>query len=214
MVKFKVMLMIRIKDNECVLQLAAKIQPSGSSSSETAQKRILEDSLSGEFAYTSIIAVILDDVYENSAFIFLGEPETKKQAILPPSVPINNSNRSPSINSTAAQVAAAQAAALTARVAAAAASGIQGVGSNLLGPTSNKDIKVPDKMVGLSEYCFFHLSYYFADRFRDLFILQSLDVAESKLQGYKLNPVVKFKWLPIAEACPIEFVLLPEMLRV
>ncbi|XP_065212371.1 far upstream element-binding protein 3 isoform X1 [Planococcus citri] len=93
-------------------EIAAKIQPSNSSSSESAHKRNLEDSKSGE-------------------------PETKKQAILPPS-PSNNSNScSPLLNSAA-------------RVAAAAAAGIQGVGvSNLMGPVSNKDIKVPDKMVGL-----------------------------------------------------------------
>lgn len=51
-------------------------------------------------------------------------------------------------------MAAAQAAVVAARVAAATA-GVQGVGVGLhLGPVSSKDIKVPDKMVGLSELYF------------------------------------------------------------
>lgn len=56
--------------------------------------------------------------------------------------------------SSAAVAAAAQAAAVAARVAAAAAAGIQGLGvpGLALGPVSNEDIKVPDKMVGLSKY--------------------------------------------------------------
>lgn len=51
-------------------------------------------------------------------------------------------------------MAAAQAAAVAARVAAAAAAGIQGVGVPGLpsGSVSSKDIKVPDKMVGLSKH--------------------------------------------------------------
>lgn len=46
------------------------------------------------------------------------------------------------------------AAAIAARVAAAAAVGIQGIGTPgvSLGPVTSKNIKVPDKMVGLSEY--------------------------------------------------------------
>ncbi|XP_054275298.1 far upstream element-binding protein 3-like isoform X2 [Macrosteles quadrilineatus] len=54
--------------------------------------------------------------------------------------------------SSAAAAAAAQAAAVAARVAAAAAAGIQGLGvpGLALGPVTNEDIRVPDKMVGLS----------------------------------------------------------------
>lgn len=54
----------------------------------------------------------------------------------------------------AAAAAAAQAAAVAARVAAAAAAGIQGLGvpGLALGPVTNEDIRVPDKMVGLSKY--------------------------------------------------------------
>ncbi|XP_054275301.1 far upstream element-binding protein 1-like isoform X4 [Macrosteles quadrilineatus] len=53
--------------------------------------------------------------------------------------------------SSAAAAAAAQAAAVAARVAAAAAAGIQGLGvpGLALGPVTNEDIRVPDKMVGL-----------------------------------------------------------------
>ncbi|XP_072160379.1 far upstream element-binding protein 1 isoform X2 [Bemisia tabaci] len=50
----------------------------------------------------------------------------------------------------ALSAAAAQAQAVAARVAATAAAGIQGLGGLPLGPVTNEDIKVPDKMVGLS----------------------------------------------------------------
>lgn len=51
-------------------------------------------------------------------------------------------------------LAAAQAAAVAARVAAAAAAGIQGIGGpgSQFGNVINEEIKVPDKMVGLSKY--------------------------------------------------------------
>lgn len=51
--------------------------------------------------------------------------------------------------------AAVQAAAVAARVAAAAAAGLQGLGVGVgvpgLGAVQNEDIRVPDKMVGLSK---------------------------------------------------------------
>lgn len=54
-------------------------------------------------------------------------------------------------------LAAAQAAAVAARVAAAAAAGIQGIGGpgSQFGNVVNEEIKVPDKMVGLSKYKIF-----------------------------------------------------------
>lgn len=66
------------------------------------------------------------------------EPESKKLAV----------GTSP-----AAQAAALQAAQVAARVAVAASTGIPGgLGSpGLNGPVSTEDIKVPDKMVGLSK---------------------------------------------------------------
>lgn len=60
----------------------------------------------------------------------------------------------PGRGSSAAAAAAAQAAAVAARVAAAAAAGIQGLGvpGLALGPVNNEDVRVPDKMVGLSKF--------------------------------------------------------------
>jgi hypothetical protein len=63
----------------------------------------------------------------------------------------------PGTNSAAAAAAAVQAAAVAARVAAAAAAGLQGLGVGVggvpgLGAVQNEDIRVPDKMVGLSKY--------------------------------------------------------------
>lgn len=62
----------------------------------------------------------------------------------------------PGRGSSAAAAAAAQAAAVAARVAAAAAAGIQGLGvpGLALGPVNNEDVRVPDKMVGLSKFRF------------------------------------------------------------
>lgn len=59
-------------------------------------------------------------------------------------------------------LAAAQAAAVAARVAAAAAAGIQGIGGpgSQFGNVINEEIKVPDKMVGLSKYKFIVLIHY------------------------------------------------------
>ena len=62
----------------------------------------------------------------------------------------------PGPNSAAATAAAVQAAAVAARVAAAAAAGLQGLGVNVGVPglgaaVQNEDIRVPDKMVGLSK---------------------------------------------------------------
>ena len=67
----------------------------------------------------------------------------------------------PGPNSAAATAAAVQAAAVAARVAAAAAAGLQGLGVNVgvpgLGAVQNEDIRVPDKMVGLSKYWSFKI---------------------------------------------------------
>lgn len=70
-------------------------------------------------------------------------------------------------SSSAAAQAAAQAAAVAARVAAAAAAGIQGLGvpGIALGPVTNEDIKVPDKMVGLSEYLVIYCMLKFKNTF-------------------------------------------------
>lgn len=63
---------------------------------------------------------------------------------------------SPPGTNSAAAAAAVQAAAVAARVAAAAAAGLQGLGVGVgvpgLGAVQNEDIRVPDKMVGLSKY--------------------------------------------------------------
>lgn len=68
----------------------------------------------------------------------------------------------PGRGSSAAAAAAAQAAAVAARVAAAAAAGIQGLGvpGLALGPVNNEDVRVPDKMVGLSKFPIHHVLYY------------------------------------------------------
>lgn len=61
---------------------------------------------------------------------------------------------SPPGTNSAATAAAVQAAAVAARVAAAAAAGLQGLGVGGvpgLGAVQNEDIRVPDKMVGLSK---------------------------------------------------------------
>jgi len=64
---------------------------------------------------------------------------------------------SPPGTNSAATAAAVQAAAVAARVAAAAAAGLQGLGVGVgvgvpgLGAVQNEDIRVPDKMVGLSK---------------------------------------------------------------
>lgn len=65
----------------------------------------------------------------------------------------------PGRGSSAAAAAAAQAAAVAARVAAAAAAGIQGLGvpGLALGPVNNEDVRVPDKMVGLSKFSIDHV---------------------------------------------------------
>jgi hypothetical protein len=65
---------------------------------------------------------------------------------------------SPPGTNSAAAAAAVQAAAVAARVAAAAAAGLQGLGVGVgvpgLGAVQNEDIRVPDKMVGLSKCTF------------------------------------------------------------
>lgn len=67
----------------------------------------------------------------------------------------------PGTNSAAAAAAAVQAAAVAARVAAAAAAGLQGLGAGVgipgLGAVQNEDIRVPDKMVGLSKCELFYI---------------------------------------------------------
>lgn len=78
----------------------------------------------------------------------LGEPE-KKRAVLPPLAGANNIGN---LSNSSAVQEAAQRAAKVADVL--ARQGMQGIGASGLstGPVSSKDIKVPDKMVGLSEY--------------------------------------------------------------
>lgn len=99
-----------------------------------------------------------------SGFLFplcCKEPEAKKVAAVndPAGVQLaalraQQATSPPGTNS-AATAAAVQAAAVAARVAAAAAAGLQGLGVGVgvpgLGAVQNEDIRVPDKMVGLSK---------------------------------------------------------------
>jgi hypothetical protein len=89
------------------------------------------------------------------------EPEPKKVAAVndPAGVQLaalraQQATSPPGTNSAAA-AAAVQAAAVAARVAAAAAAGLQGLGVGVgvpgLGAVQTEDIRVPDKMVGLSK---------------------------------------------------------------
>lgn len=66
-----------------------------------------------------------------------------------------------------ASTAAAAAAAVAARVAAAAAAGLQGLGVPGLGAVQNEDIRVPDKMVGLSEYFKIQHLTFFKNKFEN-----------------------------------------------
>lgn len=104
---------------------------------------------------------IFEQIYVTSnVVVCLVEPESKKVASGTGALPGSDSSGAGATggtsSSSAAAAAAAQAAAVAARVAAAAAAGIQGLGVPGLqiagGPVTNEDIKVPDKMVGLSKY--------------------------------------------------------------
>jgi len=112
-------------------QIAAKINPSGTSES-SGQKRPLED---GSEPEAKKVAAVNDPAGVQLAAL------RAQQATSPPGT------------NSAATAAAVQAAAVAARVAAAAAAGLQGLGVGVgvpgLGAVQNEDIRVPDKMVGL-----------------------------------------------------------------